>query len=59
MIALTYIGGGLFCIGWLVLLIFSLCSQSEQNIQEKQHLRLPSSARSCNLSNNDTPSKVI
>jgi len=43
MTVLTYLGGGLLCIGWLVLLIFSLPSKSEQiSLPLKAHPRNPS-----------------
>ena len=43
MIALTYIGGGLLCIGWIVLLIGSLSSKPEKiSRPSKTHLRNPS-----------------
>jgi hypothetical protein len=54
MTALTYIGGGLLCIGWLGFLIMALSSKSEKNIQDKQPISI-SKARHRNLSKNDTP----
>jgi hypothetical protein len=48
MVALTYIGGGLLCIGWLVLLIWSLASKSEK-------ISLPSKTRHRKFSKIDTP----
>ena len=43
MIALTYIGGGLLCIGWLVLLIWSLSGKPEKiSRPSKTQLRNPS-----------------
>lgn len=48
MTALTYLGGGLLCVGWLVLLIYSLSSKSEQ-------ISLPIKTRPRDPSKNDTP----
>lgn len=39
MITLTYIGVGLFVLGWLVLFLLSLSSKSEYDIQNKQPAR--------------------
>jgi uncharacterized membrane protein YciS (DUF1049 family) len=37
--ALTYLGVGLFVLGWLVLFVLSLSSKSEYDIQNKQVAR--------------------
>jgi len=55
MTALTYIAVGLLCVGWLALLIFSLSSKFEKNIQNKQPLSLPSNSRDHNLTKIDIP----
>ena len=55
MTALTYLGVGLFVLGWLVLFVLSLSSKSEYDIQIKQVARSNPKIKAQNTSETAAP----
>jgi hypothetical protein len=53
--ALTYLGVGLFVLGWLVLFVLSLSSKSEYDIQNKQVARSNPKIKAQNTSETAAP----